>query len=701
MQIRPLARPVVRTDAHGIQKNSPSMRDVVPRHHAVPVGHAQTFSLRPFRESSFHPIQPKLVVGPVNDPLEREADRVAEVAMSSRDNSTASVTPLSAVSRANICAPGADGDTAHKMSQRSAVDETEGAPATVDEVVRSSGRAMDSRTRAFMETRFGRDFARVRVHTDGKAAESARSIHALAYTVGDHIAFGAGRYAPESHEGSNLLAHELAHTVQQSGGGGKVQRRRVPDAGELAATLPVGGTDLAAHEAGVVRLIREAWDELSAPQKATVKTAAAGFGITGVTDADLFTHLAAGTREQILSFADAVRAADPTATLGDPALIDTGPRPLTADKAHINKLVHEADVKVFEPIHSGARNKDLRDIFGPGNPGRAWVKFEKAKAAMHRLRTAHKIVTDRSGSTKETETGGLSDSTQIALGPENIDNPTATDSIATIVHESLHAGNTDVTDLGYIGSASFPQMTAADKLNNAADYEVIANRILTPGAADAFPGMKFIPAGTTVGGVSAPPLTTRETATREASETYRSAWTTGLNLHSLYVREYKNPAEWNTLDLAPEFAVGAGTHFADSLPFWSKVENMTIHQRPGIVPGAGKPAAPVTQVDIAQSESVSHKLAKAMDAMTPSALSDADVAALEAGATAAQTAQIALGAHEEAKVLVSLIRKEKVGEITGPIERDERAVARMAAADQAADFYVDVLTPKDPATFAD
>jgi hypothetical protein len=66
-----------------------------------------------------------------------------------------------------------------------------------------------------MEPRFGRDFGSVRVHTDGQAAASAQSVNALAYTVGQDIVFGGGHYAPTTRAGRHLLAHELAHTIQQ------------------------------------------------------------------------------------------------------------------------------------------------------------------------------------------------------------------------------------------------------------------------------------------------------------------------------------------------------------------------------------------------------------------------------------------------------------------------------------------------------
>ena len=67
-----------------------------------------------------------------------------------------------------------------------------------------------------MESRFGFDFSRVRVHRDDAAAQSAHGIGALAYTVGDHVVFGAGQYAPTSTRGRRVLAHELTHVVQNS-----------------------------------------------------------------------------------------------------------------------------------------------------------------------------------------------------------------------------------------------------------------------------------------------------------------------------------------------------------------------------------------------------------------------------------------------------------------------------------------------------
>jgi sarcosine oxidase delta subunit len=90
-------------------------------------------------------------------------------------------------------------------------------PPVVNDVLRAPGRALEPPVRGEMEARFGHDFSSVRVHTDGRAADSAQAVNARAYTVGSDVVFGAGRYAPTTPEGSRLLAHELAHTVQQRG----------------------------------------------------------------------------------------------------------------------------------------------------------------------------------------------------------------------------------------------------------------------------------------------------------------------------------------------------------------------------------------------------------------------------------------------------------------------------------------------------
>jgi hypothetical protein len=89
-------------------------------------------------------------------------------------------------------------------------------PSIVNDVLPSPGQPLDVATRAFFEQRFDHDFSKVRVHHDTKAAESAMAVSALAYTVGQDIVFNAKHYAPATVAGRRLMAHELAHVIQQS-----------------------------------------------------------------------------------------------------------------------------------------------------------------------------------------------------------------------------------------------------------------------------------------------------------------------------------------------------------------------------------------------------------------------------------------------------------------------------------------------------
>ena len=105
-------------------------------------------------------------------------------------------------------------------------------PSVVHEVLRSTGQPLDAATRGLMESRFGHDFSRVRVHTGGRAAESAQAVNALAYTVNEHVVFQAGQYNPASSPGQQLLAHELTHVLQQRSG---QARAHTPAAEETSA----------------------------------------------------------------------------------------------------------------------------------------------------------------------------------------------------------------------------------------------------------------------------------------------------------------------------------------------------------------------------------------------------------------------------------------------------------------------------------
>lgn len=111
-------------------------------------------------------------------------------------------------------------ECASKRVQRQAATTSVATPSTasVDAVVASSGHPLPGATRQSMEAGFGHDFSQVRVHDDAVAAHSAAALDAAAYTVGSHVVFAGGQYAPDTSSGSHLLAHELAHVVQQRSG---------------------------------------------------------------------------------------------------------------------------------------------------------------------------------------------------------------------------------------------------------------------------------------------------------------------------------------------------------------------------------------------------------------------------------------------------------------------------------------------------
>ncbi|HWM91541.1 MAG TPA: DUF4157 domain-containing protein [Thermoanaerobaculia bacterium] len=95
----------------------------------------------------------------------------------------------------------------------------------VQQVLRSPGQPVVTGPRTLLESRFGHDFSQVRIHADTTAAESARAVSARAYTVGPHVVFGAGQYQPHTRSGLHLLAHEMAHVVQQGGRPPSLQAR--------------------------------------------------------------------------------------------------------------------------------------------------------------------------------------------------------------------------------------------------------------------------------------------------------------------------------------------------------------------------------------------------------------------------------------------------------------------------------------------
>ena len=195
-------------------------------------------------------IQTKLVVNQPGDRFEQEAERVAEKILHLPDWQTL---PIKADSKYTVSPyvqhsdPGRRDEAANRISEVTSGQENQ------LKALSRSGWPLPKSTRTFMETRFGQDFNRVRLHTGLRAAEMAQSLQARAFTIGQHVVFGANQLRPGTISGKRLLAHELAHVIQQGVGNGynrpmAVQRKEDPQLrAEPSLTLPpfsLPGTDL-------------------------------------------------------------------------------------------------------------------------------------------------------------------------------------------------------------------------------------------------------------------------------------------------------------------------------------------------------------------------------------------------------------------------------------------------------------------------
>ena len=159
-------------------------------------------------------------------------------------------------------------------------------PQIVDGILRSPGQPLDRRSREYFEPRFGHDFSRVRVHTDARAATSARAVNALAFTVGSHIVLDGTSLAEEGDDRRRVLAHELAHAVQQGPdpavSTGHLSMSQPEDAGEREADVvasavmradpPRAPTSLAAHtlRSALPTLARQSPTKLASPGPCTM-----------------------------------------------------------------------------------------------------------------------------------------------------------------------------------------------------------------------------------------------------------------------------------------------------------------------------------------------------------------------------------------------------------------------------------------------
>lgn len=191
-----------------------------------------SFSTLPVYAPSLPVVQPYPTAGRVDDPLEREADRIADVVLSMPEAAGAQASRLpdavsavggnSGLQRAcAACAEEEEVVQAKKTSNSDMAAILPGLPRS--ELSGASGRALPPSVRAFFEPRFGADFASVRIHDGETASRLAASINARAFTMGRDLVFGAGQYRPDAVSGRRLLAHELTHVLQQGKARGAVR----------------------------------------------------------------------------------------------------------------------------------------------------------------------------------------------------------------------------------------------------------------------------------------------------------------------------------------------------------------------------------------------------------------------------------------------------------------------------------------------
>lgn len=199
-----------------------------------------------------------LKVSQPNDPAEIEADQIADRVMRMPAGETAPTrnafepagiqnqTSATSIKRkCDACENQEEEETIQRKPLSTGGGVPYRSPVHVREAIGSGGQPLEAQTRNFFEPRLGYDLGTVRVHTGAMAENSARAINAKAYALGGDIVFGSGEYKPESETGKHLIAHELAHTIQQTG---HINRQDM-DAGVSGARdadVPVAGVPMPA-----------------------------------------------------------------------------------------------------------------------------------------------------------------------------------------------------------------------------------------------------------------------------------------------------------------------------------------------------------------------------------------------------------------------------------------------------------------------
>lgn len=182
-------------------------------------------------------LQPKLTVGPAHDTYEEEADRTAAQVVEHIHSTSADAAPDTQAQRkefSDYADEKEEDDEKKKYLQTKSLiqrqglgdggDAAPGVEATIQQS-RGLGQSLPSGIQRQMSEAFGVDFSTVKVHTDDRAHAMNEALYSRAFTTGQDIFFRAGEFQPSTPEGQTLLAHELTHVVQQTGGGAPVQTK--------------------------------------------------------------------------------------------------------------------------------------------------------------------------------------------------------------------------------------------------------------------------------------------------------------------------------------------------------------------------------------------------------------------------------------------------------------------------------------------
>jgi Domain of unknown function (DUF4157) len=530
-------------------------------------------------------------------------------------------------------------DTAKKEEapvQRKAMSDAEvvGDGADVDAALHSSSHSLDQETRRYMESRIGFDFSKVRIHTDARAISSARGLNARAYTVGNDVIFGSGRYAPTTFEGKRLLAHELTHTVPQShdrpSNASPVSAKpfkqddRATTRGGESRSEAVEGED---SQTGLVPLQKAASNlqkERDTRLGSVLSKGPIHFRVP--TSSDLKTLFSAGTvpesalkagvelaltrmaKEGHLKTKDSVSVVMakifPAAGVFDEAayqkavdvtdrrevyksVLDAETKVTSADKPKLKTTMEDA-AKLIDT--AAADDADLVSVFG-SLKSRAKAVYVKAKAALKRA-IAHidtTVTTDYNLDDPETGLGGWASFSDQKVHFESsvAQVKDKDDAEVTIIHESCHLASDSVVDQGhYYGSAGFESLAEGKKVTNAAHYEEIPWRKLKKSKYQRKDGtfIDFKPGVSTTGSSE----TFESKAKSKANEYLTHAWDKAVDVDTFF-------RDIRVAQLAGNKAP-FHAHRARILQL-SKLMHLTVHEQPAAT-------ACINQVDVVLAEGV-------------------------------------------------------------------------------------------------